>query len=121
MSKVADQHAVYPGREQTMEPLRLGALLEGDVHTATHAAKELAQCPLLAGDNAAGEDTSAVLPHRCRGRCLMDVRGHILGRAFMRAAPGLGPGLGAIMVQPQGRTLKMCSADQLLQRQRGTE
>jgi hypothetical protein len=57
-----------PRREQIVQPLRLRAFLEGDVHRASHPGEELQQRRILSGQDAAGDDLAAGLPHR-RERC----------------------------------------------------
>ncbi len=70
-----------------MQPLRLRAFLEGDVHRAPHAGEELQQRRLLGGENAARDDLASGLLHRRERSCLVHVETHILRRASHEGRP----------------------------------
>jgi hypothetical protein len=59
--------------------LGLGALLEGDVHRATHALKEVGQRSTLGGQDRSGDHPPAPVPDGSDGGCLVHVEPNILG------------------------------------------
>jgi hypothetical protein len=81
-SAVTDDHPMDLRLQEIVQPLRLGAFLEGDVHTAAHRAEELEERHFLGRHDRTGEDASAFLSDRGDGSCLMHVESYILGGAF---------------------------------------
>jgi hypothetical protein len=105
---VADQHAVHARREKVVKPLGLHAFLEGDVDAAAHGGEELEQCLLFGRKDGADNDAPILLAHRSDGRCLIDVQGHILGRAFHESRSWVGSTVVRhLHGTAQGRALKM--------------
>jgi len=77
---VADEDPVRDRHQEVVQPLSLRALLEGDVHRASHAAEELDQRRRVRRQDAPGDHAPALLTDRSHGRCLMDIECHILTR-----------------------------------------
>jgi hypothetical protein len=106
---IAHHHPGDPRLQQVIEPLRLGAFLEGDVHRATNAAEELDDRLLLRGKDASRQHTATLLSH-CRHRaCLVNIQPNILRRALHESRSSVGS-----MVRPRrlhgtikGRALNM--------------
>jgi len=79
---IADHHARHPRREQVVQPLRLRAFLEGNVHRPAQAGEELQHRRLLGREDAARDDPAAGIADRSEHRCLVHVQTHILARAL---------------------------------------
>jgi hypothetical protein len=79
---VAHHDLIDQRAEQVVQPLRLGALLEDDVHGAAHAGEELGERAGLRRHDAAGDHAPAGLADRGNRRGLVDVERHVLRRSF---------------------------------------
>jgi hypothetical protein len=76
---IADQNGVDPVHQEVIEPLGLGALLEGHMDGPTHAPKELEDGRFFGGEDTSRNDPAVFFPDRDYGHCLVNVESHILG------------------------------------------
>jgi hypothetical protein len=105
---ITDDHPIDEWGQQIVEPLRLGALFERQVHRPAHPAEELGEGAALGGQHASCDHASARLAHRGDRAGLMDVETDILGRPFHERRSWLGiPGRDRLHGSAQGRTLNM--------------
>jgi len=87
---IAHDDAIHAGREEIVQPLRLGPFLEGDVNRAPHAAEELHERRCFRRQDAARDHAAAVLADRGQGGCLMHVQRHMFGGLFHESRSLLG-------------------------------
>jgi hypothetical protein len=105
---ITDDHPIDERRQQIVQPLRLGALFEREVHRPAHATEEFAEGRALGGQHASCDHASARLAYRGDRAGLMDVEADILGRPFHERRSWLRTtGLDRLHGPAQGRTLNM--------------
>jgi hypothetical protein len=105
---IADDDPSHEWRQQVVQPLRLGAFLEGAVYRPAHPADELGDRPAVGGQHAPRDHAAVVRPHRRHRSCLGDVRRHILGGPFHESRSLLwATGLGRRHGNSKGRALNM--------------
>ena len=105
---IADDHSIHERRQQLVQPLRLGAFLEGDMPSPAHPADELREGAAVRRQHAARNHSPALLPHRRHRSCLVHVERDILRGPFHESHSLLGTtGLGRLYGSSKGRALNM--------------
>jgi hypothetical protein len=64
LASIADDEVVDLRQEEVVQPLRLGALLEGHADRAAHSAEELQERMLFRGKDSPSDHPSVLLPNR---------------------------------------------------------
>ena len=116
---VAHHDTVRHGLQDVVEPLGLGALLEGYGDGSPHASQEARQGGFVRGHDLARDHTPGGVPHRDDRRCLVHIQPHILRCAFHESRSLLGPFSGPLrppLGTPKGRALKIRYAKPLERR-----
>jgi len=105
---IAHNDPIDERRQQLVQPLRLGAFLEGDMPGSTHPADELREGASVGGHHTPGDHPPAFLPHRRHRGCLVNVQRDILGSPFHESRSLLwATGLGRLHGNSKGRALNM--------------
>ena len=105
---IADYDSIHQRRQQVVQPLGLGAFLEGDMHRAAHPAHELRDRAAVGRQHAPRDHPSALFPHRRTRSCLVHVQRDILGSPFHESRSLLwSTGLGRLHGNSKGRALNM--------------
>ncbi len=97
------------GHQQVVQPLRLGAFFEGDLHGPPHPPEELTQGGGLRGQDGPGDHPPALRSHGGHGSCLRHIERDILGSPLHESRSWLlgSMGLGRLHGSNKGRALNM--------------
>lgn len=105
---VADHHPLHVRLQQIVQPLRLCALLERDMHSRTGTARERHDRSAFSRYRRPHRDRPALVPHARHHRCLVHVHREILNRLiFHGSRPFLSFELFRIQTYRKGRAFNM--------------